>query len=421
MLFDRAQLTLLFSFSGYETKYAMNRRVFYTLNLSVFTSMLGMGIVIPFMPIYAKHLGATGITIGIFFASFPLAQMLFMPMIGRLSDRHGRKAFIAVGLFLCSLLSLWYVYAPNIMYLTIGRFLQGAAVALIIPIATAYVGDLAPPDKRGTMMGIFNLFLTGSIGIGPLAGGWLSDTYGMESSFYWMGALNIVAVVMVLTFLPNAQAAERTAKQPISYRELLKRTGVKGLALFRMVNTIQMGLWFSFLPLLAVEVLQLSNTQIGWTIACYMLVSSLVQVPFGRLADRFDKRLLIILGGFSGSVVFAMVFFAQNFWHLMLIAGVTGAMGALAMPALTALAAEEGSDGNMGAVMGVLNMAMSVGMMLGPVLAGLFSDLSGLRPLFLFGAGAGLIGTLMFGWLTSESYTSVLVSPKLAKEQPKAS
>ena len=415
------RFVLLSSFSGYETKHEMNQRVFYTLNLSVFTSMLGMGIVIPFMPIYAKTLGASGISIGIFFASFPLAQMLFMPTIGRLSDRHGRKAFIAVGLFLCSLLSLWYVYASNIVYLTIGRFLQGAAVALIIPIATAYVGDIAPPDKRGTMMGVFNLFLTGSIGIGPLAGGWLSDTYGMESSFYWMGALNLVAVVMVLIFLPNSQAAEHTARQPISYRELLKRTGVKGLALFRMVNTVQMGLWFSFLPLLAVEVLHLNNTQIGWTIACYMLVSSLVQVPFGRMADRFDKRLLIILGGLLGSVVFATVFFAQNFWHLMLIAGVTGALGALAMPALTALAVEEGSDGNMGAVMGVLNMAMSVGMMLGPVLAGLFSDLSGLRPLFLFGAGAGLIGTLVFGWLTSKSYTPVLVAPKLAEGPTKAS
>ncbi len=415
------RFVLLSSFSRYETKHGMNQRVFYTLNLSVFTSMLGMGIVIPFMPIYAKTLGASGISIGIFFASFPLAQMLFMPMIGRLSDQHGRKAFIALGLFLCSVLSLWFVFAPNMVYLTLGRFLQGASVALIMPIATAYVGDIAPPEKRGTMMGIFNLFITGSIGIGPLAGGWLSDTYGMEASFYCMGALNAVALVMVVLLLPTSQAAAQTSKQQVSYWELLKRTGVKGLALFRMVNTVQMGLWFSFLPLLAVEVLHLNNTQVGWTIACYMLVSSLVQVPFGRMADRFDKRLLIILGGLLGSVVFATVFFAQNFWHLMLIAGVTGVMGALAMPALTALAAEEGSDGNMGAVMGVLNMAMSVGMMLGPVLAGVFSDLSGLRPLFLFGAGAGLIGTLVFGWLTSESDAPVLVASKLAEGPTKAS
>lgn len=399
----------------------MNQRVFYTLNLAVFTSMLGMGIVIPFMPLYAKNLGATGISIGIFFASFPLAQILFMPTIGRLSDQHGRKAFMALGLLVSSLLSVWYVYAPNMVYLTIGRFLQGASVALTLPIATAYVGDIAPPEQRGTLMGIFNLSMTSSIGLGPLAGGWLSDRYGMESSFYWMGVLNAVAFVMVLILLPKSQAVANTARQQVSYRALLKRTQVKGLALYRMVNTIQMGLWFSFLPLLAASSLHLNNTLIGWIIACYMLISSLVQVPFGRMADRFSKRLLIILGGFLGSVVFGGVFVAQGFLHLMIIAGVTGAMGALAMPALNAMAAEEGQDGNMGAVMGVLNMAMSVGMMLGPVLAGVFADLTGLRPLFVFGAVAGFAGTLAFARMTGETKSPALAPAKLVEGPTEAS
>ena len=185
----------------------MNERIFYTLNLAVFTGNLGMGIVIPFLPIYARTLGATGVTIGIFFASFPLAQILFMPMIGRLSDQYGRKKFVAAGLFLCSLLSLWYIYAPGIFSLIVGRFLQGAAIALIIPIASAYVGDLAPPEKRGAYMGIFNLFLTSSFGVGPLVGGWLSDAYGMEASFYWMGGLNLVALLAVLLLLPEARPA----------------------------------------------------------------------------------------------------------------------------------------------------------------------------------------------------------------------
>ena len=77
-------------------------------------------------------------------------------------------------------------------------------------------------------------------------------------------------------------------------------------------------------------------------------------------------------------------------------------LGALAGPALTALAVGEGKQGGMGAVMGVLNMALSVGMMLGPVLAGLLSDVVGLRPLFGFGAVAGGVGTLVFTWLTTE-------------------
>ena len=393
----------------------MDQRVFYTLNIAVFTSMLGMGIVLPFMPIYARTLGATGITIGIFFASFPLAQMVFMPMIGRLSDRHGRKMFMALGLFGSSLLSLWYVYAPNMLYLTLGRFLQGAAVALTLPIATAYVGDIAPPEKRGTLMGIFNLSMTSSIGLGPLVGGWLSDQYGMEFSFYWMCLLNALACVLVLILLPKSHPAERATTRQASYRQLLARPRVKGLALYRVVNTIQMGLWFSFLPLLGTELLQLNHTRIGWALACYMLVSSLVQVPFGRMADRFSKRLLIITSGLIGSFVFSFMFFVWTFWHLMLIAAVTGAMGAMAMPALNALAVEEGQDGNMGAVMGMLNMAMSVGMMLGPVLGGLLLDVSGLRPLFLFGAVAGLLGTFGFARLAVTAPSPAMAAPRLAE------
>lgn len=393
----------------------MDKRVFYTLNIAVFTSMLGMGIVLPFMPIYARTLGATGITIGIFFASFPLAQMVFMPLISRLSDRHGRKMFMVIGLLGSSLLSLWYVYAPNMLYLTLGRFLQGAAVALTLPIATAYVGDIAPPEKRGTLMGIFNLSMTSSIGLGPLVGGWLSDQYGMEFSFYWMCLLNALACGLVLVLLPSSHSTGKAAVRRASYRQLLARPRVKGLALYRVVNTIQMGLWFSFLPLLGTEILNINHTMIGWALACYMLVSSLVQVPFGRMADRFSKRLLIITSGLIGSFVFSFMFFVWTFWHLLLIAAVTGAMGAMAMPALNAMAAEEGQDGNMGAVMGMLNMAMSVGMMLGPVLGGLVLDVSGLRPLFIFGAVAGVLGTFGFARLTTAAPLPAVAAPRLAE------
>ncbi len=399
----------------------MNRRTFYTLNLAVFTGNLGMGIVIPFMPIYAKKMGATGLTIGIFFASFPLAQMLFMPLIGRLSDRHGRKGFIAVGQLLCCLLSLWYVYAPDIFYLILGRFMQGGSIALIFPIANAYVGDLAPPQKRGTYMGIFNLFLTSSFGMGPLVGGWLSDAYGMESSFYWMGGLNAVAFLAILLLLPEAPPALHAKAQPSSYRDLLRKPKVQGLAFYRMVSSIQMGLWFSFLPLFAIEVLKMNNGQIGTVLATYMLVSSLVQVPFGRLADRMNRYVLITVGGYLASLAFTGVFFAQGFVHLLLIGAIAGAMGGMSMPALTALAADEGHHGGMGAIMGVLNMAMSAGMMLGPVLAGGLAELVGLRLLFVFSGVVGVLGTLLFGWLSREHRAAAVVAPELAERQTEVS
>lgn len=395
----------------------MDQRTFYILNLAVFTGNLGMGIVVPFLPIYAKTLGATGLTIGIFFASHPLAQMLFMPAIGRLSDQHGRKWFIAAGLLLCSLLSLWYIYAPGIVYLILGRFLQGAVIALIIPIASAYVGDLAPPEKRGTCMGIFNLSLTSSFGIGPLVGGWLSDAYGMAFSFYWMGALNLVAFLAVIVLLPEAHPAAHAKAQPSSYRTLLRRPKIQGIAFYRMVNSIQMGLWFSFLPLFATDALNMNKGQIGTILATYMLVSSLVQVPSGRLADRMDRHVLIAIGGYLGSLAFAAVWLAGGFVHLLLIGALAGAMGAMTMPALTAIAADEGHHGGMGAIMGVLNMALSAGMMIGPVLAGVLAEFVGLRPLFILSGVVGIFGTLLFSWLTAEHLTAATPAAELAVER----
>ena len=257
--------------------------------------------------------------------------------------------------------------------------------------------------------------------MGPLAGGWISDRYGMAASFYWMGGLTVLAFLAVLIFLPDSHGNAQNKVQPTSYRQLLQRPKVQGLALYRMVNSIQMGLWFSFLPLLATEILHLSKSQIGTIIASHMLVSSLVQVPAGRWADRMSRRLLVSIGGYVGSIAFLTVIYAQGFAHLLIIGTFTGAMGAVAMPALTALAADEGQDSGMGAIMGVLNMAMSVGMMLGPVLAGMLAEFFGLRMLFVFGAVVGMIGTFAFARYTVEQAGHGLATPDLRGRQTELS
>jgi len=72
----------------------MIKKTFPILALSVFSSMLGVGIISPLLPLYAENLGATGIWLGIIFSSFSISRTVFMPIIGRLSDRRGRKIFL---------------------------------------------------------------------------------------------------------------------------------------------------------------------------------------------------------------------------------------------------------------------------------------------------------------------------------------
>ena len=91
------------------------------------------------------------------------------------------------------------------------------------------------------------------------------------------------------------------------------------------------------------------------------------------------------------------------------------------MPALTALAADEGHHGGMGAIMGVLNMAMSAGMMLGPVLAGGLAEFIGLRSLFVFSGVVGVLGTSLFSWLSREHRAAAVVAPELVERRTEVS
>ena len=127
----------------------MIKKVFPILALSIFSSMLGVGIIAPLLPLYAENMGATGLWIGIMFAAFSVSRTLIMPIAGRLSDRRGRKLFLSIGLFTYALISLGYIWAGSVSQLTLVRLIQGIAAGMIIPIAQAYVGDISPVGEEG--------------------------------------------------------------------------------------------------------------------------------------------------------------------------------------------------------------------------------------------------------------------------------
>ena len=149
----------------------MINKVFPILAISVFSSMLGVGIIAPLLPIYADSLGATGIWIGVIFSGFSISRALVMPLIGKLSDQWGeRKAFLCAGLLFYAVISLGYVWAENVTALIVVRLVHGLAAGMVIPIAQTYVGDLAPQGEEGKWMGYFNAALFAGFGVGPLLG-----------------------------------------------------------------------------------------------------------------------------------------------------------------------------------------------------------------------------------------------------------
>ena len=136
---------------------ATRKKILFVLFISIFTSMLGVGIIVPILPLYAETLGANGLWLGAIFAIFNLARSVVMPAVGRISDRMGRKRFITGGLLIYTLSSLGYIYAGSAQELFAVRLIQGASSAMIIPIAMAFIADISPPNQEGSYMGMFSV------------------------------------------------------------------------------------------------------------------------------------------------------------------------------------------------------------------------------------------------------------------------
>jgi len=376
------------------------KRVFSVLAIATFSSTLGMGIIAPLLPLYAKSLGASGIWIGVIFAGFSISRALFMPLVGHISDRKGRRIFICTGLLVYAVISLGYIWASRVSELTFVRLMHGFASAMVVPIAQAYIGDLAPEGKEGTWMGYFNAAFIAGFGFGPLMGGVLTDYFSMETAFYTMGVLNLLAFILAFFLLPEVRRRKESSESPQPSFPRMRQSGVmKGLFSFRAVQSFGMGAFMAFFPLFGDD-LGLSPGRIGAVLAIYLLLIATAQFFSGRIADVFNRKALIISGSLVGLVFIALVPSMQNFWQLsgLCIFGAVG--GALSLPAASAMTVEEGRKYGMGSTMGVFNMAMSIGMATGPLMGGLIADLMNIDSVFYFGAVMGLLGISLFIWFT---------------------
>jgi DHA1 family multidrug resistance protein-like MFS transporter len=376
----------------------MIKKVFPILALSMFAAMLGVGIVSPLLPLYAEDLGASAIWIGIIFAGFAISVTTVTPIAGRLSDRRGRKLFLCTGLLINAIVSLGYIWADSALQLTIVRLIQGVASGMTLPIAQAYIGDISPEGEEGKWMGYFNAAFFTGFGVGPLMGGILSDHFGMSTAFLAMGGLNLLAFLIVTPLLPEIKPKKMASRPYASYKEISTSSMVRGLFSFRLALAVGRGAFATFLPILAAVYLGLSPTLIGVLLAVNVLLMSLLGIYGGNIADRLNRKALVIAGSLVNITFLALIPVASNFWQLLGICALGGLGSAIAIPAASALTVEEGRKFGMGSTIAIFMMAFSIGMAVGPLLSGVIADYVSINSVFYFGALAGLIGTSLFIW-----------------------
>jgi MFS transporter, DHA1 family, multidrug resistance protein len=375
----------------------MNRKAFAVLVASMFISMLGMGIVSPFLPIYAKTLGASSLEIGLVQAAFNLTGIATLLFIGRLSDRYGRKPFLAGGLIILAISSIGLMTARLPIHLILWRLIQGLGASAHLPIAQAYLGDITPEGSEGKWMGRFNAVLFAGMGAGPLVGGVLTDAFNITVAFLFMAVLNVLGFLATLVFLKE-MPRKIAVREHSSFFSPLKSRILRGVLSYRLTTGIGTSTMMAFLPLFADLRIGLSASLIGILLAVRTPVS-LAQTYTGHLADRWDRRMMVVYGGIASATAIALLPLTHNFW-LLLLAYASMALGqAFGIPAANAYTVREGRTYGMGVSMTLFMLAMHVGNGVGPVALGGVADWLGLDSAFYAAAAFMAAGVALFAWL----------------------
>jgi DHA1 family multidrug resistance protein-like MFS transporter len=378
-------------------------RAFEALLLCLFVSVLGLGIVSPIMPVYASQLGASGIWLGIIYSAFSMASLIFMPIMGRISDVRSKKKIICVGLAAYMIVSVLYVFAWDVFSLIFMRFIHGFGSSMVMPIAMAYAADLAPEGKEGTYMGTMNVSLFLGMGTGPIIGGYLTDYFTISAPFYAMTALVTCSLILTLILVPEQQKTLRQNRTALSFQKMFTNRNLLGVFILRAANALGRGTIMSFFSLFAVQSLGISLSMTGTILAVGQLSNGLLQRPFGILADSYSKIKLIIAGSLLTAVGYFFIPVTDS-WLSLLATQLIIALGSgFMIPAISAITTIEGRGLGMGSTMGVFNTAMSIGMISSSLISGALSDIIGLSNVFYLGGITAIAGLGLF----SLYYTNV--------------
>ena len=363
---------------------------------------LGNSILIIILPIYVKEVAAgtfslpTSALVGILIALFGFTGALLQPVMGSLADRTGRrKLFVQIGLTLMGLGVLAFTVATQFSHLVVIRLLQATGFAMTVPASLAIMATATEQNTRGGSMGIFTTLRIVGFAIGPLLGGYLQVHYGFQVTFVVGAALVFLSVFVVEIWVnaenTDAAPASDAARSPLSVFNLSE---VPAPLAAISVATFMMASSFAMMSPLENEFnARLDQTAIGFGVAfSALMVSRLVlQTPLGRLSDRIGRKPLVVGGLLLLVPATALMGYVSTTLQLVGARILQGSASAgVAAPAF-ALAADLSSAGTEGRQMSFITAGFSLGIAVGPLIAGFLASVSFALP-FLIGAGGCLVG-----------------------------
>lgn len=377
-----------------------------------FITMLGIGLIAPLMSKYAQSIGATNFEIGVIFGSFAIARTIAQIPVSYFSDKYGKKIFLLIGTFFYGVFTIMYPFVNSVFQLMILRTLNGIFSSFINPVAGAYVATVAPKEKLGEYMGLFNSAVSLGFSMGPLIGGIMAEYYGMKAPFYFCGLLSFISFIICYFKLKNIRVNKDGSFTYLS-KLIVKHNKPSNKKSFSLeflknrcflfactINTLYIIVSTGIIAYLAIYAsnFHMGLDQIGILIASTNLTSGALQRKFGKIFDSstiygnftlYGGLLLGALGLYMVSMLNSLITFSSIFspfiWMFIALE-ILAIGGAMCSPAINSLAMKDIDNEKKGMAMGLFTTSLNVGMFLGAILLGFLADLFGLSNMYKISA-----------------------------------
>ena len=407
----------------------MERKRLLNIFIIVFIDLVGFGLILPLLPFYAEQYGATPFLVGLLTASYAAAQLIGAPILGRLSDRYGRRPILLVSIagtvlgFLILAIadplgrslatSLGVSAAPLIMALLFfSRILDGLTGGNI-SVAQAYITDVTDAENRAKGLGLLGAAFGLGFIIGPAAGGLLS-TWGFAVPAFVAAALATINLISVYFWLPESLTDEKRAaaaqreRPKLSAKALwlaINRPRVGPLLHIRFFFGLAFATFQTVFPLYAQYQLSLDVRQTGFILTYVGVLAAFIQGgAIGMLTKRFSERSLI----FSSTIIMTGALLAWAFTPnvpvllivLLPLAYAGGVLGTVINSALTKAVYPEEIGGTLGLAASLESSTRVVAPSMGGYLLG---SLGAWAP--------GVVSAIIMGWVVTFTYRRLIVNP----------
>lgn len=364
------------------------------LGLIAFCVMLGFGVVIPVLPVFARSFGVGNFEVGMVVSVFALMRLIISPFTARMINWWGERVVLASGIYIVAASSAVSGLAANYEQLLIMRGVGGIGSAMFTVSAMTLLLNSVDSKRRGRAQSFFQGgFLLGGMA-GPALGGLLSKISLTAPFFFYAATLAVAGTIGLLLLNPPGDRTAKTDAAPARpFREVLRDSRYQAA----LVANFAQG-WNSFgvrsalIPVLVVEGLRREPTWTGIAFAIAAVAQAIALAPAGKFVDTVGRKQAIILGSGLSAASMVAIAFVPNIWVLIAVLCVY-AVGASMLGTAPASSVGDAAGARSGTPVAVFSMTSDVGAIIGPLVAGFLADEVSMPVAFL--TGAILLGVAM--------------------------